>query len=184
MIDLHYQSLCLKKAFIFAVSILLFSLFSQDSLDYDEIFAAVKGKIIWNSWKLGYKTDYAMCERDFIFSNIFYAKAQPFFSRKTERILSFRFVFAKSISTFVFIQELNKSLIINFVRLVVLWTTGTWHTGPSCSKLTTSLVNVSLKFQTVISEICQYFLLKKWVKLLQLLSIFPHKISVYLVIKS
>ena len=31
-----------------------------------------------------------------------------------------------------------------------------------CSKLTTSLINVSLKFQTlIISEICQYFLLKK-----------------------
>ena len=26
-----------------------------------------------------------------------------------------------------------------------------------CSKLTTSLVNVSLKFQTVISQICLYF---------------------------
>ena len=39
--------------------------------------------------------------------------------------------------------------------------------GPSCSKLTTSLVNVSLKFQTLISEICQYFLLKKCEKLLQ-----------------
>ena len=34
-------------------------------------------------------------------------------------------------------------------------------TGPGCSKLTTSLVNVSLKFQTLISEKCQYFLLKK-----------------------
>ena len=33
--------------------------------------------------------------------------------------------------------------------------------GPGCSKLTTSLVNVSLKFQTLISEIRQYFLLKK-----------------------
>ena len=33
--------------------------------------------------------------------------------------------------------------------------------GPSCSKLTTSLVNVSLKFQIIISQICQYFLLKK-----------------------
>ena len=31
---------------------------------------------------------------------------------------------------------------------------------PGCSKLTTSLVNVSLKFQMLISEICQYFLLK------------------------
>ena len=39
--------------------------------------------------------------------------------------------------------------------------------GPGCSKLTTSLVNVSLKFQTLISEICQYFLLKKCEKLLQ-----------------
>ena len=39
--------------------------------------------------------------------------------------------------------------------------------GPGCSKLTTSLVNVSLKFQTLISEICHYFLLKKCEKLLQ-----------------
>ena len=39
--------------------------------------------------------------------------------------------------------------------------------GPGCSKLTTSLVNVSLKFQTLISQICQYFLLKKCEKLLQ-----------------
>ena len=31
------------------------------------------------------------------------------------------------------------------------------RTEPSCSKLTTSLVNVSLKFQMLISEICQYF---------------------------
>ena len=38
--------------------------------------------------------------------------------------------------------------------------------GPGCSKLTTSLVNVSLKFQMLISEICQYFLLKKYEKLL------------------
>ena len=28
--------------------------------------------------------------------------------------------------------------------------------GPACSKLTTSLVNVSLLFQTLISQICQY----------------------------
>ena len=38
--------------------------------------------------------------------------------------------------------------------------------GPGCSKLTTSLVNVLLKFQTLISNICQYFLLKKCEKLL------------------
>ena len=41
------------------------------------------------------------------------------------------------------------------------------QTGPSCSKLTTVLVNVSLKFQRLISNICQYFLLKKCVRLLQ-----------------
>ena len=39
-------------------------------------------------------------------------------------------------------------------------------TGPGCSKLTTSLVNDSLKFQTLISQICQYFLSKKCEKLL------------------
>ena len=33
--------------------------------------------------------------------------------------------------------------------------------GPSCSKLTTSLVNVSLKFQILILQIHCYFLLKK-----------------------
>ena len=33
--------------------------------------------------------------------------------------------------------------------------------GPGCSKLTTSIVNVLLKFQTLISQIRQYFLLKK-----------------------
>ena len=41
------------------------------------------------------------------------------------------------------------------------------RSGPGCSKLTTSLVNVSLKFKMLISEICQYFLLKKCEKLLQ-----------------
>ena len=33
--------------------------------------------------------------------------------------------------------------------------------GPSCSKLTTLLVNVSLKFQTLILQIHCYFLLEK-----------------------
>ena len=39
--------------------------------------------------------------------------------------------------------------------------------GPGCSKLTMSLVNVLLNFQKLISQICQYFLLKKCEKLLQ-----------------
>ena len=38
---------------------------------------------------------------------------------------------------------------------------GCSQSGPSCSKLTTSLVNVSLKFQTLITQIHCYFLLKK-----------------------
>ena len=48
--------------------------------------------------------------------------------------------------------------------------------GPGCSKIMTLLVNILLKFQTLISEICQYFLLKKCEKLL---SFFQQKISVY-----
>ena len=37
----------------------------------------------------------------------------------------------------------------------------TKQSGPSCSKLTTSLINETLKFQMLISQIRQYFLLKK-----------------------
>ena len=53
--------------------------------------------------------------------------------------------------------------------------------GPGCSKLMTSLVNVSLKYHTLISNIDQYFLLKKSEKLLQCISFshfFQQKISV------
>ena len=52
--------------------------------------------------------------------------------------------------------------------------------GPGCSKLTTSLVNVSLNFQMLIFRICQYFLLKKCEKLC---SFFQQKIFVYLITK-
>ena len=40
-----------------------------------------------------------------------------------------------------------------------------YHPGPSCSKLTMLLVNVSLKFERLISQICQNFVLKKFEKL-------------------
>ena len=50
---------------------------------------------------------------------------------------------------------------------VTLTETSNYITGPCCSKLTTSLVTDLLKFQTLISQICQYFLLKKCEKLLQ-----------------
>ena len=62
------------------------------------------------------------------------------------------------------------SLSLNIARLLGnhrLHNNNLFPPGPGCSKLTTSLVNVSLKFQTLISEICQYFLLKKCEKLLQ-----------------
>ena len=45
-----------------------------------------------------------------------------------------------------------------------------------------SLVNISLKFQMLISEMCQYFLLKKMCEA-KLLSFFEQKISAYIVIK-
>ena len=48
-------------------------------------------------------------------------------------------------------------------------------TVPGCPKLT-SLVNVSLKFQTLISQICHYFLFRKCEKLLQCKS-FSHFFS-------
>ena len=53
---------------------------------------------------------------------------------------------------------------------------------PGCSKLTMSLVNVSLKFQTLISQIHQFFLLKKREKLLHCKSFshfFNQNISVF-----
>ena len=56
------------------------------------------------------------------------------------------------------------------------------HSWAWLSKLMTSLVNNSLKFQRLISQIRQYFLLEKCEKLLQI-SFFQQKMSVYLVIK-
>ena len=50
------------------------------------------------------------------------------------------------------------------------------HTGPGGSKLMRSLVNVSLKFQMLISNVHQYFLLKKCDKLLHCKS-FSHFFS-------
>ena len=45
--------------------------------------------------------------------------------------------------------------------------------GPGCSNLTTSLVKDSLNFQKLISQKCQYFLLKKCEKLLHCKSSAP-----------
>ena len=54
-----------------------------------------------------------------------------------------------------------------------------WHPRPDCSKLTTSLVNGSLKFQTLISEIRQYFLLKNCVSTKNI-SVFGYKVVKHL----
>ena len=54
--------------------------------------------------------------------------------------------------------------------------------GSGRSKLLKSLVNVSLNFQTFITQICQYFCQKNLRSLA--VSIFQQKISVYLDIKS
>ena len=68
----------------------------------------------------------------------------------------------------------------------------TSHAGASCSKLTTSLVNVSLKFKMLILQIHCYFLLEKCENLLQCNakdshifptknnSVFDHVVCIYL----
>ena len=55
-----------------------------------------------------------------------------------------------------------------------------WKPGAGCSKLTTSLVNVSLKFKTLILQIHCYFLLEKC-ELQKILTFFQQKITVYLI---
>ena len=55
--------------------------------------------------------------------------------------------------------------------------------GPGCSKLTTSLVNVSLYVQKLISQICHYFFIEKMWEAQKLLPFLKTKNSVYLVIK-
>ena len=72
----------------------------------------------------------------------------------------------------IFTDWLHRIIIFSNVLLHNMLTLDKFYmqrriSGPGCSKLTTSLVNDSLKFQTLISQICQYFLLKKCEKLLQ-----------------
>ena len=60
--------------------------------------------------------------------------------------------------------------------------------GPGCSKLTTSLVKILLKFQMLILEICHYFFYEK-IKIRSFciakasIIFFQQKMSVYLVIE-
>ena len=50
---------------------------------------------------------------------------------------------------------------VRFIEALLYYKTLIWLSGPSCSKLTTSLVNVSLNFQKLISETCRYCWLRK-----------------------
>ena len=69
-------------------------------------------------------------------------------------------------------------------------TSASAQSGAGCSKLTTSLVNVSLKFKTLILQIHCYFLLEKCENLLQCKrfshfsnknnSVFDNVVSIYL----
>ena len=58
-------------------------------------------------------------------------------------------------------------LIYTFLHLLFCWSTLCQQSGPSCWKLTMSLVNVSLKFTSSDTQICWNFLLKKCEKLSQ-----------------
>ena len=71
------------------------------------------------------------------------------------------------------LSEINTSL---FQTSSLILRNKFYLSGPGCSELTTSLVNVSLNFQELISQICHYFLLKKCEKLLQCKS-FSHFIN-------
>ena len=78
---------------------------------------------------------------------------------KTEFTYSNRNVLVekKKIKKVKVFQSDNDDLFCHHLKKVIM----NRRTGPGCSKLTMSLVNVSLNFQKLISQICQYFLLKK-----------------------
>ena len=88
-------------------------------------------------------------------------------------------------NTFTFQQNSKEvGLVRDFLRLIfsTYSTFNIYTSGPGCSKLTTSLVNVLLNSQTLKSRICQYFLLKKCEKLSQCKSFsrfFNKNISVF-----
>ena len=81
-----------------------------------------------------------------------------YFNSKTEQSIAKRLDFvcivAHKIQPFLFYKLLKI-----FIFYYAIYC-GKYCSGPGCSKLTTSLVNVSLKFQSLISNICQYILLK------------------------
>ena len=67
---------------------------------------------------------------------------------------------------FLCINKEKKSLTGNLNKIFATAKPPLPTPGPGSSELTTLVVNISLKFQTLISQLCQYFLLKKCEKLL------------------
>ena len=56
---------------------------------------------------------------------------------------------------------INSTLsLLLIARMIIILHAYSKLSGPGCSKLTTSLGNETLKFQTLISQICQYYLLE------------------------
>ena len=78
----------------------------------------------------------------------------------------------KFVNCFYHIRNINRSII--WQKIIA------WQPGPGCSKLMTSLVNETLKFQTLVFQICQYFLSKKCEKAFARFSHFFNKnISIF-----
>ena len=85
-------------------------------------------------------------------------------------VIDSKLLLTGTLPTATVIIESHKAKVSSKIPIVESHNTASvclYRPGPSCSKLTTLLVYVSLQFQTLISEICQYFLLKKCEKLLQ-----------------
>ena len=119
------------------------------------------------------KLTISLVKVDIIFSNVLYTITLPYLQEKMRGA----FALQKKTRTKT-ARKLHKSLTDYFVsqQCFEQLDPDCWQSGPGCSKLTTSLVNMSLKFQTLISQICQYFLLKKCEKLLQCKS-FSHFVN-------
>ena len=99
----------------------------------------------------------------FIVSGIFYLNNLCVFTEKPYSKPLERNVFYIPIITIIMIIIIIEPPDVSDVKI----NHGSRQSGPGCSKLTTSLVNETLKFQTLISQTCQYFLMKKCEKLLQ-----------------
>ena len=108
-----------------------------------------------------------------------------FYENGTESIIVNSAYFMKSAPyTFSWIFPKHCLYVTDILKMCT-WKIDGENSGPSCSKLTTSLVNDSLKFTLSDTQICWNFLLKKmWVAFAvqKLLTFFQQKISDYCVL--